>query len=120
MVVSVERIDGKELVGGHGRESSREVQTRIIRARAFSTARNPMQVANSRLSGRDIKLLLPANSEASQLLENAIDRLDLSPRAAWRSVRVARTIADLDNAETIDARHLSEALQYRLREQVLV
>lgn len=120
LVVPVERIEGKELISGRGHETSQQVQQRIVIARNISAKRNPDGVANASLSARHIKSQLPVDSEVSQLLETAINRLDLSPRAAWRSVRVARTIADLDASEQIEAKHLSEALQYRLREPALI
>jgi magnesium chelatase family protein len=47
------------------------------------------------------------------LLENAIIGLDLSARAHDRILKVARTIADLDVAENVEPRHLSEAIRYR-------
>jgi magnesium chelatase family protein len=53
------------------------------------------------------------STEGEKLLENAITRLGLSARAHDRILKVARTIADLDNCENIDPRHLGEAIQYR-------
>jgi magnesium chelatase family protein len=47
------------------------------------------------------------------LLERAADRLQLSARACHRILRVARTIADLDQADTLAATHLAEAISYR-------
>jgi magnesium chelatase family protein len=52
-------------------------------------------------------------SEGENLLETASTRLGLSVRAHDRILKVARTIADLDSAEKIEPRHLSEAIQYR-------
>jgi magnesium chelatase family protein len=52
-------------------------------------------------------------ADGEKLLENAITRLGLSARAHDRILKVARTIADLDAATSIEPRHLSEAIQYR-------
>jgi magnesium chelatase family protein len=53
------------------------------------------------------------SAEGDKLLENAITRLGLSARAHDRILKVARTIADLDGAASIEPRYLSEAIQYR-------
>jgi magnesium chelatase family protein len=53
------------------------------------------------------------SAEGEKLLENAVSRLGLSARAHDRILKVARTIADLDSADSIEPKHLSEAIQYR-------
>ena len=58
---------------------------------------------------------IPADGE--KLLESAVTRLGLSARAHDRMRTVARTIADLDAAESVEAKHLSEAIQYRTLER---
>ncbi|PIE99498.1 MAG: hypothetical protein CR965_02220 [Paludibacter sp.] len=58
------------------------------------------------------KYALP-NKEGSELLKNAMLRLNLSARAYDRILKVARTIADLDNSENILKQHLAEAINYR-------
>lgn len=120
IVVQVDRIDGQSLLSGQGQESSATVRDRVISARQIAATRNNNDSANSRLPARTVKRLLADVPEVSTLLEQAIDRLDLSPRAALRCVRVARTIADLEGTEHIETNHLSEALQYRQRTPAFV
>ena len=53
--------------------------------------------------------------EAEDLLSSASDKLQLSARAYFKTIKVARTIADLEGAELIEAPHIAEALTYRRR-----
>lgn len=52
-------------------------------------------------------------TDGEKLRENAVTKLGLSARAHDRILKVARTIADLDGAESVEAKHLSEEIQYR-------
>lgn len=115
MVVNVDRIPAKRLFKNSGAESSQLIRKRVQQARLVQYKRNHNR-CNSELSTRELKLLAIEPS-AKQLLEEALDKLVLSPRATMRSLRVARTIADLESASIIKSEHIAEALQYRLREQ---
>ena len=53
------------------------------------------------------------DADAGALLKNAVDTLGFSARSYGRILKVARTIADFDGAEVLDATHVSEAIQYR-------
>ena len=68
---------------------------------------------NSNLTSRDIKNQLSLAPDVRQLLGAATDRLNLSARSYFKIIRVARTIADLENSPDISVGHVSEALQYR-------
>ena len=70
---------------------------------------------NSDLSPRELDELVPLRPNVRAILEKAGARLSLSPRAFHRIIKVARTIADLDEAPDINESHVLEALQYRER-----
>jgi magnesium chelatase family protein len=72
---------------------------------------------NGAMTSRDIDHCLTLVSEVKDLLNNSAKRLNLSPRSFHRLLKVTRTIADLDEAEVIETKHLLEALQYRVQSQ---
>jgi len=74
---------------------------------------------NARMTSRQIRACCPLDGPAVELLRAAVCDLGLSARAHDKVLRVARTIADLDEAETISCGHLSEAIQYRLLDRKL-
>jgi len=78
-----------------------KVSDRVLRARSTS------------LTTADIKRRGRLETEATALLNTAAQRLNISARAYMRTVKVARTIADLETSAGITAAHISEALAYR-------
>lgn len=68
---------------------------------------------NSSLSSREVIKFLTLSPEVRQLLSLAAERLGLSARSYFKTIKVARTIADLEGAEMMTPSHISEALQYR-------
>jgi magnesium chelatase family protein len=87
---------------------------RISRARSAQTARfgRPDKL-NADMSNRDIKQHGELETTATELLNSAAAKLNISARAYMRAVKVARTIADLEDSPTITEAHISEALAYR-------
>ena len=72
-------------------------------------------VYNSSLSSFQVSKLLKLEPSAEKLLANASEKLNLSARSYFKTIKVAQTIADLDGSEVILAKHLAEALTYRRR-----
>ena len=98
-------------------ERSEVIRERVAEARRFASERmikagkNPKPNAN--LDAPEIKKLCPMDESASMILQSAYDSLGFSARGYDRVLRVARTIADLDKSETIQAQHIAEAIQLR-------
>jgi magnesium chelatase family protein len=92
-------------------ESSAQVRVRVApaRMRALQRSGGP----NARLSVSELRRHAPLDGESRRLLDQATQRLGLSERARQRVQRVALTIADLEQARSISATHLGEALAYR-------
>jgi len=99
-------------------ESSAAIRTRCESARTIQKNRfleetDPSNRCNARMSHSHIRKYCEINQEQGDLLQQAMEQLALSARAYDRILKVARTIADLANAEKIQTPHLLEAIQYR-------
>jgi len=97
-------------------ESSSEIRKRVTQARAIQAKRFESLEAihyNAQMGSKHIRDFCALEETSLQLLKTAMERLNLSARAFDRILKVSRTIADLDNAETIKSNHVAEAIQYR-------
>ncbi len=109
--VEVPALPANELLGAPPGESSAEIRERVVAARARAMARQ--HCANQALHGQAIDthvLLAPA---ALEFLQTAGTRLGWSARATHRTLKVARTIADLAASAQTEVAHVAEAMQYR-------
>jgi magnesium chelatase family protein len=98
-------------------EASGEIRRRVARARELAARRRPDRPGfrNSDLAASDLEPNACADPAARRLLATAVERMGFSVRALHRSLKVARTIADLEGADTIRSTHVAEAISYRLR-----
>ncbi|MCU0689147.1 MAG: YifB family Mg chelatase-like AAA ATPase, partial [Phycisphaerales bacterium] len=94
--------------------SSSVMRQRVLEARARASARQGESIANAALPGKKLDDLAPMTDAAKSLVGQAMTELGLSARAYDKIRRVARTIADLEGAGTLDVPHVAEAIGYRL------
>ena len=115
LYVDVPRTSYEKLSSAARAESSEAVRARVESARATQAKRNASYrfSTNAEIAGRLLKKLCPIPPEAEDVLRKAAKALKLSPRAIHRSLKVARTIADLAGRERIEVADVAEALQYR-------
>ncbi len=99
-------------------EASETIYARVMSARALQQQRfeATRYVANSELSSHDVKRYCPLGPEANQMMKDAIGRLNMSARSYFKTLKVARTIADIDASQDITTAHIAESLQYRMKE----
>jgi magnesium chelatase family protein len=110
MHVEVPRISIEEM---HGQKSecSLDVRNRVVNARTKQLQRS--KALNSQLTNKQIDEVCMLEKHDRLLLETAMEKLQLSARAYHRILKLARTIADMDNVEDISTRHLTESINYR-------
>lgn len=109
--VEVSAIKYDELASQTPGESSESIRARVIAAREIQ--RHRAGKPNSRLGPKQIRQYCQLDEQSSELLKLATSELNLSARAYDRVLKVARTVADLEGCENIQAQHLMEAVQYR-------
>ena len=109
--IEVPAVPYKELRGSEeGASSSEQMRARVQRVRAIQQARG---FYNSQIPVRLLRKLCQLDDSGERTLELAMRKMGLSARAHDRLLKVARTIADLADSETVSAKHLAEAVQYR-------
>ena len=118
MVLSVARVPERDLLVVHnGPKESPGLRTQVEKARTVQYARHGGQLTNTELPSKNIADITQLSPEAAELLNRATERLKLSARSYFKLIKVARTIADLEESKTIDSAHMAEALQYRKRDE---
>ena len=115
--IEVPRLAHRVLRGDVAEESSATVRARVCAARDRQLQRAGK--ANSALGTREIERHCALSENDHRLLEQALERLGLSPRAYHRILKVARTIADLASSANIKTPHLTEAISYRALDRSL-
>ena len=115
MHIEVFPINYDELSSNRQNKTTEEMRIEVEKARAIQTKRyeNEKILTNSQLNPTQIKKYCKLDNESQRLLEVAYKKLALSARAYNRIIKMSRTIADLEDSEKVEKRHIAEALQYR-------
>ena len=112
----IQAIPFKDLSKAEPGESSAQIRERVMKARAIQTERfkdSKLIHCNAQMTDRMIHQYCELDAETLNILQTAMERLNLSARAYSRILKVARTIADLASSEKIQSMHIAEAIGYR-------
>jgi magnesium chelatase family protein len=98
-------------------ENSAKIRERVEVARKKQSERfKDLEInTNSEMPSQLVKKFCEIDEDAQNLMKMAVQQMNLSGRAFYRILKLARTIADLENVENIKTQHIAEAIQYRER-----
>lgn len=112
--VEVGRLPHESLSSSKDSEDSKSIKKRVQKARDIQARRFQCpQKTNSRMNPTELEKYCRLSLDAQELLKKAYEKLHFSARGYTKILKIARTIADLDNTREIQMLHLAEALQYR-------
>lgn len=119
--LEVPRLKNNELLSNKTFEPSKNIRERVTKARKVQLNRfkDSNIFTNSEMQPKHLRQYCKLDETSTDLLKKAITHLKLSARAHDRILKVARTIADLENTENIQAQHIAEAIQYRSFDRVM-
>lgn len=115
MHITVPAVKVEKLTTSYVAESSAKIQSRVQKARDIQLKRfKGLKItSNAEMNNKQLKQFCNLDEQSILLLKQAISKLNLSARGFHRVIKIARTIADLEDSEKIKSNHIAEALQYR-------
>jgi magnesium chelatase family protein len=111
--VEVPRLPYEKMAAVQHSETSANIKQRVEKARAVQQQRFGSPKTNSEMNLVELKAFCQLGEQEQQLMKQAMKQYNFSGRSMHRILKVARTIADLAEAERIELSHLAEAVQYR-------
>jgi magnesium chelatase family protein len=113
--ILVGRVPCGELLGAIKGERSEQIRERVREVREIQHIRYQESATeyNARMTNHEVKRYCRLSSETEHVFELAMRRMNLSARSFFRVLKVARTIADLDMSDSVEKRHVLEALSYK-------
>lgn len=121
--ISSEKLSKQNSTSQSEKSETLEIKGRVVTARAkqlerFKDEKKKMRI-NRDMGAKELLRLAQVTPKAMSLLISSAEGLGLSPRSFHRSIKLARTIADLENSDVVAEKHILEALQYRPKGQLL-
>lgn len=115
MHISVPAVKVEKLTSQFKSELSSTIQKRVQKSRGIQIKRfrGFKITSNAETNNKQLKSFAGLDEQSILLLKQAISKLNLSARAFHRVIKIARTIADLEDSVKIKSNHIAEALQYR-------
>lgn len=122
--VEVTPVNYDDLANDVPKEGSVDIRKRVVEARniqikrfnehfTHSVSKLKQTHSNSEMNSKDIRHYCKISADSAQLLKKAMNNLGFSARAYDRILKVSRTIADLEGVDSIESKHIAEAIQYR-------
>lgn len=113
--IEVPAVKYSDLLSKEHKDGSKEIKERVMNARKLQYERYQMEniTTNSQLTTPLIEKYIKISLSGQKILEQAFNKLSLSARGYTKIIKVARTIADLENCEEIEPKHIAEAIGYR-------
>ncbi|MFA5270439.1 MAG: hypothetical protein WC400_02410, partial [Patescibacteria group bacterium] len=115
--INVPLISYEKLTGISESECSTDIRNRVMSACSIQQSRftGTVTASNSEMNTEQVKQYCQLSEDSHRLMRAAVDKMNLSGRGVNRTLKVARTIADLARSPQITAVHIAEALSYRLQ-----
>jgi magnesium chelatase family protein len=119
--IEVPRIKFEKLADEKLADSSKSIRNRVEKAREIQRERfaDKKILTNSEMSSQDVKEFCKTDEQTIELLKTAVNQFQMSARSFYKILKLARTIADLEDKKNIESAHVAEALQYRPRNSVI-
>ena len=115
MKITMKKVGYDDLTGGRKGLTTKEMRSRVESALKFAAA-DGRDFFNAEIPDHDLEKYCRLGQKEGKFMNRAYDAFAMSPRACSRTLKVARTIADLDASHNIKTEHLAEALSYRMQE----
>ena len=113
--VEIRRLSEDELLSTKKSEPSENIRKRVIKARKIQHERFGKNKCNGDMNSNEVQKYCKLSNEDKLYFKNVISVMKISARGFDKILKVARTIADLDNSPLIERKHLMEAISYRTK-----